>query len=92
MDGIKTCSIMNQSCYEKIMQLKRHWDEADCTPPTSSDAKGGVYDEMQEIGQAYVELKQAMSELLDCTATFILNADTAFGDQDRAIAQKLAEN
>lgn len=92
MDGIKICSGINQSCYDKIMKLKQQWDEADCTPPTSSDAKGGVYDEMQEIGQTYVELKQAMSELLDCTAAFILNADTTFEAQDRAIAQKLAEN
>ncbi len=92
MDGIKIRSGINQSCYDKIMTLKRKWDEAECTPPTSSDARGGFYDEMQEIGQAYVELKQAMSELLDCTAAFILSTDATFDNQDRAIAQKIAEN
>ena len=91
MDGIKIKNSINRECYTQIVRLKNRWDMAECTPPTSSHAQGDVYQEMEKIGKSYVELKQAMSELLECTAKFIINTDIAFKETDHKIAEKIAD-
>lgn len=91
MDGIEIKGSLNRECYAKMIQLKNRWDMAECIPPTSSNARGDVYREMENIGNAYVALKQAMSELLDCTAKFIINTDVTFEEADILTAGKIAE-
>lgn len=91
MDGIKIKSSINRECYTKILRLKNRLDMAECIPPSSSNAMGDVYRGMESMGKSYAELKKAMSELLECTAKFIINTDTAFKVMDNGVAEKLAE-
>lgn len=89
MDRISFQSFATQSAWQRMQALKQKWDATECTLPTSVEGKGEAFEKMEQIGEEYKLLHEAVSTLVENTLQFLQKTEKAFVGADEKMAEEI---
>lgn len=78
-----------QSARQRMQALKQKWDATECIVPTSVEGRGEAFEKIEQIGEEYKLLHEAVSTLLANTLQFLQKTEESFVDADEKMAEKI---